>query len=93
MAGTEGVNGFPFWSNDSRYIGFFAGGKLKKVAVGGGPPQTLCDASGVGGTWSQDVILFESQNALHRVPAPVAYNPGRRISAMDRITMSRRGDC
>ncbi len=36
LAGTEGAT-FPFWSPDSRYIGFFAQGKLKKIALAGGP--------------------------------------------------------
>lgn len=64
---------YPFWSPDGRYIGFFAQGKLKKVAVGGGPAQTLCDApTGRGGSWSRDdVILFVPTPAggLHQVPA------------------------
>jgi len=36
---------YPFWSPDSRYIGFFAQGKLKKIAASGGPAQSLCDAA------------------------------------------------
>ena len=32
---------FPFWSPDSRFIGFFAAGKLKKIPAGGGPAQSL----------------------------------------------------
>jgi eukaryotic-like serine/threonine-protein kinase len=75
IAGTDGIaptNSNPFWSADSRFIGFFAGGKLKKVAVGGGPPQILCDAVGdsIAGTWNQDdVILFENSGSVHRVAA------------------------
>ena len=70
---TEGAT-YPFWSPDSRYIGFFAYGKLKKIAVSGGPSQSLCDASaGGGGTWSRDdVILYSpvpSSGVLKRVPA------------------------
>ena len=59
IPGTEG-GAFPFWSPDSRFIGFFAAGKLKKVAIAGGPPTVLCDApAGRGGSWSRDnVILF-----------------------------------
>jgi serine/threonine protein kinase/Tol biopolymer transport system component len=59
IPGTEGGS-FPFWSPDSRFIGFFAAGKLKKVALGGGPPIVLCDAFDArGGSWSRDnVILF-----------------------------------
>ena len=51
---------FPFWSPDSDQIGYFAEGKLLKVAVTGGGSQTLCDASnGRGGTWNRDGrILF-----------------------------------
>jgi eukaryotic-like serine/threonine-protein kinase len=45
LPGTEGA-AFPFWSPESRFIGFFAAGKLKKIAVSGGPVQTLCDAGG-----------------------------------------------
>jgi len=59
IAGTEGGT-FPFWSPDSRFIGFFAAGKLKKIAIDGGPAITLCDApGGRGGSWSRDnVIVF-----------------------------------
>ena len=70
VAGTEGINGYSFWSPDSRFIGFFAGGKLKKVAVAGGPPQILCDGSGPSATWNQDdLIIFDQQGSLHRVSA------------------------
>jgi Tol biopolymer transport system component len=50
----------PFWSPDSRFIGFIADAKLKKVARSGGPVQTLCDALGVlGGTWNRygDILI------------------------------------
>ena len=54
--------GGPFWSPDSRFIGFFAQGKLKKIEISGGPAVALCDvdSEGVGGgTWNRDgVILF-----------------------------------
>jgi serine/threonine-protein kinase len=43
MPGTDDAR-HPFWSPDNRYIGFFAQGKLKKIAATGGPPQALCDA-------------------------------------------------
>jgi serine/threonine protein kinase len=47
IAGTEGAND-PFWSPDSRSIGFFAGGKLKKIEVSGGSVQTVCYVAGLG---------------------------------------------
>ncbi|HSF19630.1 MAG TPA: hypothetical protein VLK65_29175 [Vicinamibacteria bacterium] len=52
IAGTEGAAS-PFFSPDSHWIGFFAGGKLKKVSVDGGPVATLANASSSGGaSWS-----------------------------------------
>jgi serine/threonine-protein kinase len=42
---TEGAI-YPFWSPDSAYIGYFADGKVKKIAVSGGSPQTLCETPG-----------------------------------------------
>jgi Tol biopolymer transport system component len=70
IPGTDGGT-FPFWSPDSRFIGFFADGKLKKAPIGGGPAVVLCDAPfGRGGSWSNDnVILF--------APGEVANAPGR----------------
>lgn len=58
-AGTDGAS-FPFWSPDSRFVGFFAAGKLKKVEVSGSPPQVLCEAPlGRGGTWNNEgTIVF-----------------------------------
>jgi len=72
LPGTEGAQ-YPFWSPDSRFLGFFASGKLKKVEATGGPPLVLCDASnGKGGAWSPDgVIVF----------APTATSPLSRVSA------------
>jgi hypothetical protein len=60
LAGTEDAAN-PFWSPDSRYIGFFGGRKLKKVDVSGGAISDLCPAGlfNMGGAWSsQGVILF-----------------------------------
>lgn len=72
LAGTEGAI-FPFWSPDSRSVAFFADGKLRRIDIGGGPPQTLADAgSPRGGTWSSDgIILFalDSVSPLFRVTA------------------------
>jgi serine/threonine protein kinase len=59
LPGTEGAL-FPFWSPDSRFIGFFAGGKLRKIEAAGGPATTLADASADprGGTWADGTIIF-----------------------------------
>jgi serine/threonine protein kinase len=72
VPGTEGAT-FPFWSPDSRFIGFFESGKMKKTDISGGPALTICDAQdGRGGTWNQDgVILFSptSRDPIDRVSA------------------------
>jgi Tol biopolymer transport system component/tRNA A-37 threonylcarbamoyl transferase component Bud32 len=51
----------PFWSPDSRFIAYDAGGTLKKIDVSGGLAQTLCELRqpAVGGSWNREgVILF-----------------------------------
>jgi serine/threonine protein kinase/Tol biopolymer transport system component len=72
LVGTDNASD-PFWSPDSRFIGFFAGGKLKKVEATGGPPSTLCNApDGRGGAWNRDdVIIFAPyySSGLSRVSA------------------------
>lgn len=64
LSGTEGAS-YPFWSPDDAYVGFFADGKLKKVAVSGGAPQILATATtGRGGSWGRrGVIVFAPQAA------------------------------
>jgi Tol biopolymer transport system component len=60
FAGTDGA-AFPFWSPDGHSLGFFTITKLKKIAVEGGPAQTLCDIPSTprGATWSgKGVIVF-----------------------------------
>ena len=63
LAGTEGAIS-AFWSPDSRSLGFFAGGKLKRVDLPGGTPVSIADVprgGGLFGTWGQGgQILFGS---------------------------------
>jgi len=72
LAGTEGA-ARPFWSPDSRSIGFFAGAKLKTIAATGGPVQVLCEApTPRGGTWNQSGTIIFARGfggALYRVSA------------------------
>ena len=72
LSGTEGASNL-FWSPDSRRLGFFAGGKLRTVAIAGGLPESIADApGGRGGAWSEDgTIIFSpvGGSALSRVAA------------------------
>jgi len=57
IPGTEDAS-YPFWSPDSRFIGFFAEGKLKTIEAAGGPAQVLCDApDGRSGSWNREGII------------------------------------
>ena len=86
LSGTEGA-GYPFWSPDSRWLGFFVRSDrvLRKIDVTGGPPVTLCPApNGKGGTWSPEgTIVFapDSAGPLHRVPA--AGGTSRAVTKVD----------
>jgi eukaryotic-like serine/threonine-protein kinase len=63
--------GYPFWSRDSKKIGFFANSKLMTVALAGGLPEPVADAqNGRGGSWTEnDEILFTpiGGGTVHRV--------------------------
>ena len=62
LSGTDdGRN--PFFSPDGQWIGFFAGGKLKKMSITGGAAVTLCDAANNrGAAWGEDgTIVFQAE--------------------------------
>src|SRR5262249_32324600 len=68
LPGTEGAL-VPFWSPDSKQIGFFTDRKLKRVELSGGNPFVITDkAQDAGATWNRDgTILFLQQGAIYRV--------------------------
>lgn len=71
LAGTDGASK-PFWSPDSRRIGFFTGGELLTIDIGDGSRRAIAMVfAAAGGTWStDDTILFaEWSNGLYAVPA------------------------
>ena len=59
VAGTETAESV-FWSPDSRFVGFYSRGKLRRVELATGSIEVLCDAElGRGGSWgSKGDILF-----------------------------------
>jgi serine/threonine protein kinase len=58
LTGTDGGVS-PFWSPDSRSIGFFSENKLKRLDVDGGQVQTLANVlTPAGGTWNQDGLIL-----------------------------------
>jgi len=70
LVGTEGAE-FPFWSPDGKSLAFFAGGKLRRIEIAGGPPVTLCEERRPrGGSWSsEDILLFANERNLLCIPA------------------------
>ena len=72
LPGTRSAT-WPFWSPDSKYVAFFADGKLKRIDLAGSPPTTICDAKdGRGGSWNRDgIILFAPtpNTGIFSVPA------------------------
>ena len=89
LAGTEGAY-YPFWSPDSRFIGFFADKKLKRIDLAGGPALALCDApEGRGGAWNRDGVIVFAPNvagALQQVSAS-----GGACSAVMQLDQARAG--
>jgi Tol biopolymer transport system component len=70
VPGTESP-GRPFWSPDGTYLGYIAGGKVRRVALGGGPALTMAEAPGAAdGSWGKDFILFDGSvnDSLRMVP-------------------------
>ena len=72
LEGTEDAV-YPFWSPDSRSLGFFANKQLRRMDAAGGPVLTLCKVEVArGGSWNQDgVILFTPfiNGGIYQVPA------------------------
>jgi len=88
LAGTDDGH-YPFWSPDSRSIGFFSNAKLMRLDVDHGATQTLADApTGRGGTWNRDGIILFSQNGVSPIfrlpatggdPVPVTTQNGQQV--------------
>ena len=73
IPGTEGTGPTglsPFFSPDGQWVGFWAGGELKKVSVSGGAPVTLCEAKmPYGASWgvNDDIVFGQGGGGIFRV--------------------------
>jgi Tol biopolymer transport system component/predicted Ser/Thr protein kinase len=65
IPGTEGAI-IPFWSSDSRSIGFSATGKTKRLGLDGSAAVTLADGVSLGAAWNRDGVIL-----LGRVAGPL----------------------
>src|SRR5262249_3124182 len=88
LPGTDGAQA-PFWSPDSRSLGFFARGKLKVVDAAGGSAQIVTDAPGFfgSGSWNREnTIVFASspRNEGWRGVQVGAARAGQPITHVDR---------
>ena len=91
ILGTEGGVS-PFFSPDGQWVGFFAGGKLKKVSVSGGTALTLGDAAQpLGASWgSQGMIAFAPQNVVALQSMPDAGGAAHPLTRFEKGEASQR---
>ena len=75
----------PFFSPDGKWIGFFAGGKLKKVSVDGGGVREIADAEiGFGAVWAPDnTIIFAPSNASGLMAVSAEGGAVRPVTTLD----------
>ena len=92
LPGTDDADS-PFWSPDSKLIGFFAHSKLKKIDPAGGQPEVICDAGADpgGATWNREGVIVFAPNfegVLYRVPA----SGGQPVPVTEAYKTHARGD-
>jgi dipeptidyl aminopeptidase/acylaminoacyl peptidase/predicted Ser/Thr protein kinase len=72
MPGTDGAY-TPFWSPDSKSLGFYTPEKLMTIDAAGGEPKTICrtDPRSTGGSWGSDDVLLVTgvSGGINRIPA------------------------
>ena len=70
IVGTEG-GANPFFSPDGKWIGFIVSSQVKKVAITGGTPISVCNAEAIGASWGPDdtILLGAIYGGILRVPA------------------------
>ena len=68
----EGRGRSPFFSPDGEWVGFYVTGALKKVAITGGAPVTLCGAGSIyGASWGADdrIVFGQASQGIFQVSA------------------------
>ena len=68
----EGSGREPFFSPDGQWVGFWAGGQLKKVSISGGASVTLCEAENPSGaSWGADdrIVFGQVAEGIFQVSA------------------------
>jgi Tol biopolymer transport system component len=91
LPGTEGASS-PFFSPDGQWLGFFAGGKLKKIQVSGGSAATLADAPNHrGAAWGpNDTIVFTPNTVAGLFSVPAAGGAGKELTKLSSGVSSHR---
>ncbi len=68
LPGTYGADS-PFFSPDGQSVGFFAGGKLRKIRIGESHPMTLCEARNpAGAAWGRDGTIYFAESLSQLAP-------------------------
>ena len=79
----------PFFSPDGKWIGFWANGALRKVAVAGGPATTICETEKLfGASWGDDDTIVYAGYLTGLFQVPAAGGTPRQLTALD----PRRGE-
>jgi eukaryotic-like serine/threonine-protein kinase len=86
LPGTEGAE-FPFWSPDSRQLGFFSGISLKRMHADGGPAEVIAQGfMPFGATWAPDgtIVFAGTSDGLSRVgPADKTTKSATKLPSKD----------
>jgi Tol biopolymer transport system component/predicted Ser/Thr protein kinase len=83
LSGTDGAVD-PFFAPDGQWIGFFAGGKMKKTSLEGGAPVTLVETSGPGARgawWGEDGSIIATLDVRHLFRVPDAGGKAEMLAA------------
>ncbi len=90
LSGTEGAS-FPFWSPDSKSLGFFANSRLMRVDISTGQVFPVCqfEGGGRGGTWGRgEIIVFSPRVSSGLLSIPAAGGTPVELTQVDTVQHS-----